>query len=123
KEQRLSCSLGQGIREAVAKIQPGWVFALAIGTVGVAGDFSMLHAYWHDCDVSCGKEKIEFVPGRRAFEAFDNDGSLFDSPKSKKAYLVCCDVLIKSAPFRLVQEDGHQRGRIDHRQRGKPCSS
>ena len=48
-------------------MQPSRVFAFAIGTVGVAGDFSMFHASWHDGDIGCGKEKIEFGSGRWAF--------------------------------------------------------
>jgi hypothetical protein len=77
KEERLVERLRQGVGEAVAKIEPGWVATtFAEAPVSIAGNPRLMHGNRLDGDVELLDDLIELRGGARVRLAINDDGGL-----------------------------------------------
>jgi hypothetical protein len=59
KEERLVESPREGIREAIAEIETGWMASLAVFPKGTPGDFGLLGVYGYQGDLGLCDKKVE----------------------------------------------------------------
>jgi hypothetical protein len=85
--------------------------------------FGLLRIDRHDFTPRPMQEQIQFPPGNLALAGLQNDSRLDQGACRDEPHRIGRNRFIESAPFRLIGEDRHQSGRVDHHQRGNPASS
>ncbi len=73
EQERLAGCHRQGIREAVAVIQVGWMVALAVSPEGKTAGFGLLCIKGDDGDTEFPQKPIELDRSRLAMPRFDDD--------------------------------------------------
>ena len=116
-EQRLAGGLGQGIGEAVTKIQRGGVAAFSVFAPGGAGEIGLFGVYGYDLEIGADDEEIELASSGFAATGFENDSSFEQSGDGDEAGFGRNDVGEKALTFRLAEKNGDEgRGINDHGQ-------